>query len=180
MNLLYCNNINGEGSSIVSLALIKAFLVDPTERSVLVTSKRSVLSDYLLDLDGQVILDIFGFSLIHLSIRYPNNFHLMTPQWTRNNIFATFVKLIFPVFLFQFEILTMDDYPFLQARKQVLFFQQSNLLDAYQLKWRLRKALFYLLCISKPVVFLQTPFTEQQFKKNFPHLNTFSMVIDYD
>lgn len=180
MNLLYCNNINGEGSSIVAFGLIKAFWDNPSESSLLITSNKSILNNYLCYSDGNNVFHILGFSLVHLNINYPNNYHFKTPQWSRNSIIAACFKLLFPLFFFKIKTLTMDDYPFLLARNQVLFFQQSNLLDSSSLKWKIRKIIFWILCISKPVVFLQTPFTERLFNKNFPSLKTFSMIIDYD
>ena len=174
--LVYALNVNGEGSSRVTLSIISNLIHRLTPASIVISSK-SLLE--LLLLTQYQLSPLSNYGILR-TYRISNISIYVLPGFLRLPILAFVIKLLFPIFLLKTKILVMDDYPFLLSSKQLLFFQQANLLHTPSMQWIIRKFFFSFLLRSSPVVFLQSSYMHCLFLKNFPLCPACSFLLRYD
>jgi len=138
--LFWGANINGEGSSIVSVSLIISFLKHHSGlRFGVVVTHGSLLYNHLLSID------------------FPKSYLIVIPSFLRVKIFSFLLKLFLPIGLFAERVLVLDDFPFLYCgrAKQFVFLQQA-LIFSISFFGASRLLIFKLLCFSSPFIILQT------------------------
>ena len=149
--ILWAGGINGEGSSIVALNLIKTLIEDYDQFNfIIVISAKSTLEKKLNDIN--LLANSKIFSLPKFYRLYPVQF-----------IAKTFLDMN----NFCEALITLDDYPFRNARNQILYFHQPNLIFSEQLIWKCKRLFFNLLRTKKLKIFLQTKHIYNSFLNRF-------------
>jgi len=155
MLLFWALGCNGEGSSVVASLFLDVMLKTPScNDSLIIYSTGSKLEE-----------KIKPFVSLH-------SYH---PRFIRLPSFARFypvhflIKLVFPVFLFFPKVIVFDDYPFRLARRQLLYFQQLNLLTSQTLLWSIKRCIFRILLSRNTFVYVQTDHVFEAFLTCFKH-----------
>jgi len=142
MLLLWALGCNGEGSSLVASQFIQTIINNPLYSDTLVIcSSGSILEEKLR-------------SRNLLPSSFPRI--IVAPSFFRLYPIHFLVKLVFPISLIFPKVFVFDDYPFLMANKQLLYFQQLNLLTNATNRWLVKRFAFRILLTHRTIVYVQT------------------------
>jgi len=161
--ILWAAGINGEGSSKVTLSIIKALInkYDNKKFKIFISSG-SILFSKLKEEN----------LLINNSINYlPKIYRLYPIQFL--------TKLLFPINLFCQSLITIDDYPFRNANNQILYFHQANLVFSNKFIWKLKRLVFNALHTKKLKIFVQSKQMSYFFKNKFPNFRLNEIFFEY-
>ncbi len=161
--IVWALGVNGEGSSVIAHEWIN-YIAQNQMSTLFVFSNESTLSKKF---------DCNSTKFVNKNARISC---LKLPSFCRHYTFHFLVKLLFPVNFFFKSVLVFDDFPFLLASNQVLYFQQLNLLIGKSFLWKLKQLVFLILVSSRPSVYCQTEHVLSSFKRRFPSLECFSFL----
>ena len=161
--IIWSLGINGEGSSLVSIGIIKSILKYKQNKNIkIIISNSSVLYNRLLNAG---------------ILKNNNKKIIILPKYFRNYIIQAFLKLFFPINLICRSLITLDDFPFLRHENQILYFQQAGMIYGKNIKWKLRKLLFSFLIRKELIIYTQTKHIRDQLYIKYKLLKTQFITI---
>lgn len=150
---IWALGVNGEGSTLVGEGLIKSALNIKKGNNIrIIISKESLLHKIILDSDE---IKIYKRKIIIL------------PRFFRNYFIQCLIKSFLPINLFCNNLITIDEFPFLFHKNQILYFQQAGVLEGKSLRWILRRILYKILINKNLKVFTQTKQINIKLSKEF-------------
>ena len=159
--ILWAVGINGEGSSKVALNLIKSLF-----NSSLNNNFKIFISD-----KSSLAEELFSNNLLNKSQI------CILPKIYRIYPIQFFLKFFLPINSFCKGLITLDDYPFLNAKNQILYFHQPNLLFSEKFIWKIKRLVFNILLTKSLKVFLQTKHFRREFLVKFNNINSKNIIM---
>jgi hypothetical protein len=150
---IWALGVNGEGSTLVGEALIKSALNIKKGKNIrIIISKSSLLHNKILQND---------------EIQFYKRKIIILPQFFRNYIIQCLIKSFLPINFFCQKLITIDEFPFLAHKNQILYFQQAGVLEGKSLRWILRRILYKILINKNLKIFTQTKQINKKLSKDF-------------
>ena len=158
--ILWAAGTNGEGSSKVVLKLLKALIESYQIKNFKIfISSESTLDEELIANNIINIAEIYKLPKIYRI--YPIQF---------------LTKFFLPVDFFCKALITLDDFPFRNARNQILYFHQPNIIYSKKFIWKIKRLIFKILLTKKLKIFVQTNHIKRELLKKFDNIKSKNLI----